>query len=273
MKYKLIVSDFDNTLADHNRKVSEYTLNAIREYEKAGGRFMICTGRMFSSARAEALALGLKGDCIAYNGALVGDIETGEVKYSAFIKKDVAINLIRHFEKIDDVCIQLYFDDKIYVQQDNPYTSAYVKECNGIPFYVTGEPLSVFIEKQDRDVTEVLVMASAERVLELYNEYRAKKSDDYTVISSEVHFLEFISPEANKGIAVRKMCEAEGIDSEEIVCVGDNYNDIFMVEYAGLGVAVSNAVDELKQKADYITDSNEDNGVAKLVEKIIKGEI
>lgn len=273
MKYKLIVSDFDNTLANKNRCVSECTVQAIHEYEKAGGRFMLCTGRMFSSARSEALALGLKGDCIAYNGALVGNIETGEVRYSAMIKKDVALDIVRKFEKMDDVCIQVYYDDKIYVQMDNPYTRAYVNGCKNVSFDITGEALSDFIEKQDKDVIEVLVMAREERVIELYDEYRAKKSDDYTVISSEVNFLEFISPEANKGIAVQRLCEREGINPDEIVCVGDNYNDIFMIEYAGLGVAVANSVEELKRKADYITDSNDDDGVAKLIEKIIKGEI
>ncbi len=271
MKYKLIASDFDNTLAGKGRKVSERTKKAIDEYLKAGGKFVLCTGRTFPSARAEACAIGLKGDCIAYNGAVIGNIESGEVRYSALIKREVALALLRELEKINDVIIQLYLDDVVYVQESNPYTEGYAKVC-GISFRETEVALSTFLENQDKDVLEVLVMASSEKVLELYMEYRLKNREEYTVIASEANLLEFISPEANKGIAVRKTCEELGIERGEVACFGDNYNDIYMVEYAGLGVAVSNAVDELKQKANYITDSNDEDGVAKVIEKIIKGE-
>ncbi|MBR7110577.1 MAG: HAD family phosphatase [Clostridia bacterium] len=272
MKYSLIVSDFDNTLANSERKVSAFTQNAISEYQKAGGKFMICTGRMFPSAREEAKLLGLSGDVICYNGAMIGDIESGKVSHSAFIKKEVALRIISEFENRNDVVVQLYFDDKIFVKRDNPYTREYCKECN-LPFYETKISLFDFLSGQDKDIIEVLVMAEPKKVLELYQEYLQKGSKDYTVITSEAHFLEFISPLANKGIALRAYCEQNGIKPECVACFGDNYNDIFMIEYAGLGVAVENGVDELKKKADLVCPSNDDDGVAKIIEKITKGEI
>lgn len=272
MKYSLIVSDFDNTLANSERKVSAFTQNAISEYQKAGGKFMICTGRMFPSARKEARALGLKGEVIAYNGAVIGDIETGEKFYQAEIKKNAAIEILQDFEKLSDVYTQLYVDDKIFVKCDNPYTREYCMLC-GLSFVETKISLSDFLRSQEKDVTEVLVMAEPKKVLELYRKYLQKDSKDYTVISSEKNFLEFISPQANKGIALRAYCEQNGIKPECVACFGDNYNDIFMIEYAGLGVAVENGVDELKNKADLVCPSNDDDGVAKIIEKITKGEI
>ncbi len=272
MKYSLIVSDFDNTLANSQRKVSKRTQKAISDYQKAGGKFIVCTGRIFPSACKESRALGLKGEVIAYNGAVIGDIETGEKFYQADIKKEVALDILKDFEKLSDVYTQLYFDDKIFVNCDNPYTREYCRECN-ISFVETKIPLFDFLREQEKDVTEVLVMAEPQRVLELYREYLQKNSKDYTVISSEKHFLEFISPKANKGIAVQNYCEKKGINPENVACFGDNYNDIFMIEYAGLGVAVENGVEEIKQKADLVCPSNDDDGVAKIIEKITKGEI
>lgn len=271
MKYKLIVSDFDNTLADHNRKVSERTKKAIKEYQKAGGKFILCTGRMFPSARKEGKNLALTGECIAYNGALTGDIETGKITRREVLKKEVALKLVQDFEKMSDVVLQLYFNDKIYVQYKNPYTDEYVKECN-LDFCETKEALSRFIQKNEGTIMEVLVMAHPNKILSLYEEYRKIKTSDYTVVSSEVHFLEFISPEANKGIAVQKMCAELGVDKSEVACFGDNYNDVYMIEFAGLGVAVANGVDELKNKADLICPSNDEDGVAQIIEKITKGE-
>ncbi len=272
MNYSLIVSDFDFTLANNDRRVSERTKRVINEYQKAGGKFMLCTGRIFPSAQAEAKKLGLKGEVIAYNGALIGDIETGNRLIESFIEREVALELLKEIEKLDDVVTQLYYEDEIYVVSDNPYTRAYCGE-SGIGFRETGEPLSEFLSKRSSSVTEVLVLASPERVQELYGEYLARKSADYTVISSEKNFLEFISPSANKGIALKAYCEKNGIDPSKVACFGDNYNDIFMIEYAGLGVAVANSVPELIQKADLVCPSNEEDGVAEIIEKIIKGDI
>ena len=271
MKYKLIVSDFDNTLENDARQVSERTKNAILNFEKAGGKFVLCTGRVFSSARRKCKVIGLTGDCIAYNGAIIGDIVTGEVKYRATLKKEVVVKLVREFESISDVIVQVYYDDEIYAQTKNPYTDEYARVCN-LDYFETKIPLSEFILQKNEPVIEVLVMASPDKVLSLYEEYRKIKTSDYTVVSSEEHFLEFISPESNKGIAVQKMCAELGVDKSEVACFGDNYNDVYMIEYAGLGVAVSNGVDELKQKADLICPSNEEDGVAQIIEKITKGE-
>ena len=271
MEYSLIVSDFDFTLADNERKVSARTKKAIKDYQDKGGKFMLCTGRVFPSARDEAKKLGLSGEVIAYNGALIADIESGERFIEYFVDKKVAIDLLKEFEKMTDVVTQLYLNDVICVVKDNVYTREYCKEC-GLGFYETKEPLSTYLEKQDTNVTEILVMSSPEKVLELYKKYLAKNSPDYTVISSEVNFLEFISPKANKGIALKAYCEQKGINPETVACFGDNYNDIFMIEYAGLGVAVENGVQELKDKADYVCPANDCDGVAVTIEKIIKGE-
>ncbi len=271
MKYKLIVSDFDNTLADNTCKVSERTKKAIQEYEKAGGKFVLCTGRIFPSAIRKCKDIGISGDCIAYNGALTGEISTGKIKRRATLKKEVALTIVKEFEKMSDVIVQVYYDDVIYTQNKNPYSDEYARICN-YEYFETKYPLSEFIQKNEGTIMEVLVMAHPDKVLSLYKEYRKIKTSDYTVVSSEVHFLEFISPEANKGIAVQKMCAELGVDKSEVACFGDNYNDVNMIEFAGLGVAVANGVDELKNKADLICPSNDEDGVAQIIEKITKGE-
>ena len=93
--------------------------------------------------------------------------------------------------------------------------------------------------------------------------------EKYTVVRSTPYFLEFLNKEVNKGVGVEMLAKHLGVKQEEIITFGDAGNDLHMIEYAGLGVAMANAFDEVKEAANYITDSNEYDGVAKAIEKFI----
>ena len=93
--------------------------------------------------------------------------------------------------------------------------------------------------------------------------------EKYTVVRSAPYFLEFLNKEANKGTGVGMLADHLGIKKEEVICVGDAGNDLHMIEYAGLGVAMENATDDVKEKAGYITKSNNEDGVAHVIEKFM----
>jgi Cof subfamily protein (haloacid dehalogenase superfamily) len=93
--------------------------------------------------------------------------------------------------------------------------------------------------------------------------------DEFTIVQSAPFFLEFLNPASNKGIGVAAIAEYLGIRAEEVICMGDAENDHHMLKYAGLGIAMANAMEETKQIADYITDSNNDHGVATAIEKFV----
>lgn len=96
-----------------------------------------------------------------------------------------------------------------------------------------------------------------------------KKQEDLEVVSFGKINFEVMSKSTSKGIAVKKFCDILGIDSKEVICIGDNENDISMIEFAGLGIAMGNATDEVKSKSDFVTDTNANNGVAKALRKVL----
>jgi Cof subfamily protein (haloacid dehalogenase superfamily) len=93
--------------------------------------------------------------------------------------------------------------------------------------------------------------------------------DKYTVVKSAPYFLEFLNKKVNKGVGVKLLAEELGIDMKDVICVGDHENDLEMVQYAGLGVAMENAIDKLKDAANFVTTSNDDDGVAHVINKFI----
>ncbi len=268
MKYKLIASDFDDTFLSTKGTVSERQLQAVRDYQAKGGKFMLCSGRMFSSIREEAKRFDIHGDVICYNGAMIANLETGEIKYHNPISVESALKILEKLEE-ENRLIQIYIDDVLLVKEWTKYTDFYCESCK-IGYKAVGK-LSDYVRKTGKPVTHILVIDSAENVNELYERYSNQK--EYSVTPSGANLIDIVTFSSNKGNAIRAMCEMYGISLSECVCCGDSPNDISMLKVAGLGVAVANARDIVKEVADVVTDSCDNDGVGKIIEKIIKGEI
>lgn len=263
-RYKLVVSDFDDTLLRNDMTVSEATKEAIDNLKKAGGYFAICTGRMFQSIRREALKIGLKGYIMSYQGALISDIETGETILNTSMKCEDALKICRVFESVG-AYYQAYIDDTLYVPEINEKTNYYTSICN-VKAVDVGCPLSKFVESVRKPVVKLLAITDPEFAKKFIVEYN-KKEPDFLFNISKPGFIEVISRKASKGIAVKSLCDILGIDISESIAVGDSLNDLPMIETAGLGVAVANAIDEVKARADVVTASNDDDGVRRIIEE------
>lgn len=268
MKYKLIASDFDDTFLSTKGTVSDYQLNAVKEFQRLGGKFLLCSGRMFSSIREEAKRFDIHGDVICYNGAMIANLDTGEIKYHNPISVESALRILEKLEE-ENRLIQIYIDDVLLVKEWTEYTDFYCESCK-IGYKAVGK-LSDYVRKTGKPVTHILVIDSAENVNELYERYSNQK--EYSVTPSGANLLDIVNYTANKGTAVKSICELYGVGIDECVCCGDSPNDISMLKVAGLGVAVNNARDIVKASADIVADSCDNDGVGKIIEKIIKGEI
>lgn len=273
MKYKFIASDFDDTFISTKGVVGERTLKAVQDFESAGGKFMLCSGRTFQSLRKEAKEIGFHGDLVCYNGAMIANIDTGEILYHNTMSVDVAYELLLEFEK-ENTLIHLYVDDILYVKEQNEYSDMYKKSCK-IDYVTVGYDLSKFLKEMNRPVTKILLFDTPERIEELYQKFLplSEKDKKFTLAPSAAYLLDFVNYGASKGNGIRAMCEKFGFDRSETVCFGDSPNDISMLNFAGLGVAVSNAHERVKQAADYVCESCDDDGVGRTIEKIIKGEL
>ena len=269
MKYKLLVSDFDNTLLSSDHTVSQHTLSKISEFTSLGGRFVICTGRMFASIRKEAKLLGLHGDVIAYNGGIMGDIDTGEVKYCSNIEKGVALEIVEYLENNGKI-VHLYLDDKLYVKEKNPHTDYYCTACRVEANYVGS--LVKYLQQTQSLPMKILILDAPDEIDRLNEILQQRAGGRYWVAKSAPFLLDIEGANTSKGITLKYVLDHYGIDASECVCFGDSPNDLSMLKVAGVSVAVDNATDEVKKVVDYITDSCDSDGVGKVIDKIIRGD-
>lgn len=261
--YKMIAIDLDDTLLTDDLMVSQGTVETIQKAVAQGTVVTIATGRMFPSAKPFAEQLGLNVPLITYQGALIKDVAGKEVMYERLIPPDLAHRLVE-IAREQNLHLQVYQDDILYTASDNDRIRQYVNIAK-VPYSV--EPN---LEKlADRGFTKALFFDDPDDLHILGEKLKAEFGERTHVTKSKAFFLEVTHPEANKGIALLHLAKQLGIEQAEIIGIGDSYNDFDLVLSAGLGIAMGNAVDELKEKADYISLSNNHEGVRHAIEKFI----
>lgn len=263
MGIKLIASDMDDTLLNSDCQISARNAAAIKAAVAAGKIFLIATGRMYVSAQPYAERLGLDVPLVTYNGALVKGSLSGEVFYEHKMKLETA-NEVLAYCKEKGYYLQLYVGDSIYIRQQNDCSRMYTK-ISGIPTTEIGEALY----HTDAAPYKILVMTKAEEFSEVWQQFAQRFAGKLDVTSSKDNFLELMEPGVNKWEAVKSVAASYGVQPQEVMCIGDSNNDIRMIANAGIGVAVANAKDSVKKQAKIITASNNDDGVAMVIESIL----
>ena len=267
MQIKLIASDMDDTLLNHDNKISERNANAIRSALDKGVVFMIATGRMFCSARPYALDLGLDVPLVTYNGALVKGAKSGEVFYEHKLNYDTALEVLAYCKE-HKYYAQVYIGDDILVDKKGKWSDKY-SEIIGVPITEIGEAVYEIKEAPYK----ILVMTETEDFQPTWKAFAEKFAGKIVVTSSRDNFLELMEPGVNKWEAVKAVAESYNIKPEETMCIGDSNNDLAMIKNAGIGVAVGNAKDSVKEHAKIVTASNNDDGVAMVVEAILTQQV
>jgi Cof subfamily protein (haloacid dehalogenase superfamily) len=221
---------------------------------------------MLKSIIDKAQIMGLHGEIITYQGAAIFDIDTEEIIYSMPISHDYALELIKFVEK-DGYVLQAYYGHNFYIEKMNPFSAGYSSFCAVKPTIVNMK-LSDYFEKKDIDLLKIVIILDDEKAVNKYIDILNEKfKDKFSFSKSYTNFLEVVNINASKGIAVKYLADRYGIKREEVMAFGDATNDNSMIEYAGLGVAVGNAMDELKEIADLVSDTCENDGVGKTIEK------
>ena len=275
MKYKLIAMDMDGTLLNTKKNVSERTREVLKKAENSGVKLVICTGRIFTSALSYARIVGTKAPIIASNGAYIREKDRNEIIYSKEMGKKELVKIV-DMAKSFEMYPQLFTDDTIFSEKLIHVSSNYSKWNESLPEnerikISIVEDLSKVIEEYDGKILKVVI--SSEEVVKL-GELRQMISEDMdvSIVSSYFNNIEIMNAGISKGSAVKILSEYYGIKPEEVICFGDAENDISMIKYAGLGVAMGNAADYVKQIADYVTDTNDNDGVAKAISKYVLNE-
>lgn len=262
-KYKLIAADLDDTLLNDHLEISERNRRAFQLAQDMGVTVTIATGRMFRSALPIGLELGIKGPLVTYQGAFVKNIVTGEV----MVHRPVPIDLARQVLTAgyeNGVHINIYINDTLYMDKITEEGRHYVEQAK-----VEMNPVGNLLDFLQDEPTKILFIGEPAFLDKLSHQMKEQFGDSLYITKSKPYYLEFMHPKATKMHGIGRLAELLGIRPEEIITFGDSYNDIEMIEYAGLGVAVSNAPQEIKEKADLVTDTNNNDGVAKVIEEFI----
>jgi Cof subfamily protein (haloacid dehalogenase superfamily) len=264
MPYRLIAMDLDDTLLMDDLTVSVATRQAMSEAIALGAHLTIATGRMFDSAQKIARQIGLNVPIITYQGSLIKNLLDEEILYERSVPVDVA-NQIYDYCLEHGLHLQSYIGDKLYAPEENDKLRGYAKQSN-IPYTI--EPNFSRVINHDRQ-TKLLIIDEPAKLDAILPELREMLGSRVHVTKSKPNYLEFMHPEGTKGHALRFLAAQYGIPMEETIAMGDAMNDHEMVQAAGLGVAMANAVPALKEIADYITLSNNDDGVKHVLDKFV----
>lgn len=272
--YKLMASDIDGTLIGSDFKISEYTQEIIKLAMAKDVHFILATGRIFGSARIYARQLGLSTPIITCNGGVIKDLKTGEKLYGKPIDKELCKDIFRILDE-GQRYFHFYGENNFYSeklifdsQRINQWNMS-LPHADRIPIFEVKDPYCI----PDKDpIYKILFHATDPEDRQFYHELFSKMPG-ITLSSSWKNNFEICGENVNKGTAVAGYAKSLGISAKEVIAFGDNDNDIEMIRYAGLGVAVANSTQGLLDSADYITESNDEDGVGKAIEKfVLRGE-
>lgn len=269
--YKLIVTDMDGTVLGGDHKITEENMRALKEADERGVKVVFATGRFHDSAKEHVTFLEEVMPIVSSNGAIIKHPITNEVLYCNSIDKDISLKIVETLDNLD-LSYQIYTDNEIL--QKYKTEEEKIKMQDFIKNTFSDKTEIIFKKDLKEDIKDLNILKfnvmDFERPL-LMKEARkeVEKIEGLEVTSSWNDNVEIMNAGSSKGNAVKFLCELLNIDKEEIIAFGDNYNDISMLEYVGMGVAMGNAEEDVKKIASYITDSNIESGVAKAIDDLV----
>lgn len=267
MTYKLLVLDIDGTLTNSQKKITDFTKQALQKLQKSGVKVALASGRPTYGIVPVAKELELAkygGYILSFNGGRIEECGTGRVVY----EKAMPVHRIQQLHRLaaeNRVAILTYQDeylitenpDDIYVQKESMINHMEIKKVHSFAGYV------------DFPVTKCLMVGDGEYLAEVERRVKAEIGAELSIYRSEPFFLEIMPQNIDKAASLDVLSKYMNISKKEMVACGDGFNDQTMIEYAGLGVAMNNAQAIVKKSADYVAPSNDEDGVAHVVHKFM----
>ena len=267
MSYKIVALDMDGTLLNDKKEITNETKNVIMQARNKGVKVVLASGRPLEGLKNYLNELNLIDNnefVLSYNGCLVQETKTSQIicevglkgsdlKYMYNLSKEIGVNIHAFSPQIG-----------LMTPKISKYTEVEAN-INKIDINI------IDFDKIDDndDIVKVMMIDEPEILDEAIKKLPQSIYEDYTVVKSAPFFLEFINKNADKGKGLEALAKHLNVKREEIIAIGDAENDLAMIEYAGLGVAMGNGCDKVKNAADVVTLSNEQNGVANIIKEYI----
>ena len=263
--YQLAAIDLDGTLLNgETHALSVVNSQAVKRASEAGLTIVLASGRRWATIDAFAREIGLppQSPIIAYNGAMIRT-HSGDTWFHQPLPAAASQSIVA-FCAAHGYHLNYYLNDELYVREETSWARTYRKRTGSVP-HVTGD-LSRFEGQQP---TKLLLIDTPETTDRLLIHFRAEFGETLYVTKTEDEYLEFMDPRVNKGVALAETADRLGLTAQDCVAFGDSYNDLPMLEWAGLAIAMENGRAELKAIADRIAPPADDDGVATVLSQLL----
>lgn len=255
----------DDTLLRDDFTISPRTVTTINKVRDQGVIFTFATGRMPSAVRPYAQQLQLDLPVITYHGALIQQVLSEKILFRKVIPVEAAREIVNDLLTIG-LNPQIHLLERVFTRQRTEMTQAYERISS-----VTVESCDLLarLAQEKEGVDKILLVMEEKDLKAVTPNLRERFGSKVHITQSKPIFLEMIERSVNKGTALAAFAAKMGIRQEEVMAIGDSFNDLEMIQYAGVGVAVGNARPEVKALADIVTGTNQEDGVAQVLEQYI----
>lgn len=267
MAYEMIVLDLDGTLTNKDKIITPKTKEVLMKAQQQGKRVVLASGRPTYGVMPLARELELEtygGYILSFNGGIIINCKTEEEVFARQLPAE-SNGRITDLAIDQGVNILTYEGNKIITMDS---TCPYVKK-EALINKLEVEEVVDFKQYVDFQVPKFLMLDDGDFLAMVEPRVKAALGKNFSVYRSEPYFLEILPKGIDKAQSLERLLELVGLTKEQMICCGDGYNDLSMIKYAGLGVAMENAVLPVRLAADYITTSNNEDGVARVVEKFM----
>ncbi|WP_414054886.1 Cof-type HAD-IIB family hydrolase [Macrococcus equi] len=266
LQYKMIVLDMDDTLLTSENVILSSTKDVLIKAQQQGIKVVLASGRptggMLEAAQEIQLA-NFGSYILSYNGAVVINVATGEVIDSTYVSKS-SFDKVYDYLKARDVFVLTYVDNTIVYEGTHKYMNV-EHELTGLPMQSV-ENLKTYVTAA---VPKLMGVDDIDKISQMNQEIGGSFNEDIHATTSKPFFLEFINKDVSKGKVLKQLADKLNIEPSEIIAFGDSNNDKDMLEFAGLGVAMGNANENIKAIADVITEDHNNDGIANIVKQYI----
>lgn len=261
--YRLLALDIDGTLLSSKGDVCDSTKDIIKRVQGENIIVTISTGRPIQGVYQYIELLDLKAPIITYNGAMIIDSETQEVIYEQKLN-DLDARQVIDLGNAYDTTMIVWSNNKLYVNHIDDNVREYQTLSGETPIVIEDEE-TIYTQ----GVTKIIWISTPEKLIELQKELSGTLNESITYVTSKAHYLEFFSQKVSKSKALAFIGSKFNIQKEEMIAIGDGNNDMDMIDYVGMGVAMGNATDAVKAVSNYITTSNDHDGIFNALTNLI----
>lgn len=265
---KLIALDIDGTLVNEKKIITPKVKKSIFKAQDKGIKIVLCTGRPLKGLENQIQELELEKEenyIIANTGSYIHNSKTGEAIDKVFLNSSDYYRLEEETKKCN-IQLTAYTATELWNPNEHP-NKASLKDSA-----ILSMPVSLLTRERleaGLEIARINIMGYKEDVDRALKELSPEIYEDYYTVRNETFSFEVLQKKAGKGNALRRLANLLNIDSQEIMGIGDGYNDLDMIKYAGYGIAMGNGVDAVKEASSFVTKSNEDDGVAYAIEKFV----